>query len=355
MANTVKTEQELIGAYTLTPYTVLSKLELSRGDDFREVYIVQSAGQKFVIKHTSNAFTDEGRIVGIMKLMAAYNDLGIYTPKILLSRDGKAFSKYTVDDREYFVYAEEFARYETAEHIGEKKYNPGGGRPLYYDKMFRSLGKVASAHLDIVEFPSAYCILKPFCPPDTVDEQTECAELFFNYIYEDLPEFKAEADELRSIFYELQGKIAEAYPLLPTSCFQADLGATNVLLDENYDFAGLIDFNLCGKEGNVNYPVREALWQANIFGQGDHLTPGEYEQSDLKRRSLFLQNLESMGNTYPFTDGERALFPYIYNYADSIWWQDIDKIKRIHEDRQKVSAYLAWLKKTMTRKDILLP
>ena len=50
------------------------------------------------------------------------------------------------------------------------------------------------------------------------------------------------------------------YSALPFSCFQGDLNESNILLDENGRFAGLLDFNLCGREPVLNYAVREALW-----------------------------------------------------------------------------------------------
>ncbi len=352
----VKTEQEILGLYTSNPYKLISKpLVLNVADDFREVYIAECDGQKIVIKHTSNDFTDENRMNAMVRLPEVYNECGIYCPKMIQNREGELYSSYTVDDRNYFIYAEEVAAYEIAECIEEEKCNDANGIPIYYDKMFRSLGKIATACLDETDCPSVYAILTPFCPSDTEDEQTECAELFFNYIYENIPEFKVEADEIKAIFYDVKRKIAEAYSTLPTSCFQADLSISNILLDENYDFAGLIDFNLCGKDRNINYPIREALWKADIYENHDYLTLDAYEENDKKRKTLFMRNLRSIGEAYCFTNEERAVFPYIYNYADSIWWEDVTKITRIHDDRQKVRAYLGWIKKTLTRKDVQLP
>ncbi len=355
MSNAVKTEQEIVGLYVPSNYTVISKPKvLNTDDDFREVYIIECDGQKIVVKHTSNTFTDENRMNAIIKLTEIYRELGIFCPTIIPDKNGELYSKYTVDGREYFIYAEEFAEYEIAENVVKDKFIDADRVPLYFDEMYRSLGKVAAAHLDITDCPSAFCLLTPFCPPDTVDEQTECAEKFFNYIYENIPDFKSEADEIRDLFYDVKGRIAEVYDTLPTSCFQSDLGWPNVMLDENGNFAGLIDFNLCGEDVNINHLTRAANFYS-IYEEGDYLTLDEYEEFDKKEMALFMRKMKCISESYSFTQAEREIFPLIFNYQISIWWDDVEKIKRIHEDKQKVSLYLLWIKKRLTRKDIQLP
>lgn len=97
------------------------------------------------------------------------------------------------------------------------------------------------------------------CAPDTTDEATECAVAFVNYIRDNIPAFLSQAEALLEMFYKRQEELKTVYPSLPTSCFQADLNDSNILLDEDSNFVGLIDFNLCGKEPILNYAVREAL------------------------------------------------------------------------------------------------
>ncbi len=271
------------------------------------MYIIESRTQKLVIKYTLNTFTDDERITGLLALTEAYNKLGIYCPQNIKTLSGNPYYKYEVTGKIYYIYAEEYARYQTAEYIGEDQYKNSDGVPRYYEGMFKSVGKVANAHLNVMQLPSAYCMLEPFCPPDTTDEQTECAELFFEYIYKNIPQFTAEADELKRIFYLIKDKISKVYHLFPTSCFQADLNQTNVLLDDNGFFAGLIDFNLCGKEPIINYVMRDALWRSNIFDDGAFLTLEEYEENDLKRRGLFLSNLQIINEEYHFSDIEREM------------------------------------------------
>ncbi len=87
----------------------------------------------------------------------------------------------------------------------------------------------------------------------------------------------------------------------------------------------------------------------------NYLTLDEYEEFDKKEMALFMRKMRCISETYHFTKTEREIFPLIFNYQISIWWDDVEKIKRIHEDKQKVSLYLSWIKKRLTRKDVKLP
>ncbi len=58
-----------------------------------------------------------------------------------------------------------------------------------------------------------------------------------------------------------RNELEQIYFKLPTSVFQADLNSTNLLLDDNGRFAGVFDFNLCGRDVFLNYLFREIHWQ----------------------------------------------------------------------------------------------
>ncbi len=337
---------------------VIKTLELSRGDDdFRKVYIVTDGTTKLVIKHTSNAFTDGERIIGWAALIEEYNRLDVYCPRIVCNRGGTLYFRYTIDGRDYYVYAEEFARFAIAEDVGERNYLLPSGLPAFNDDSMLALGRVAAARFDMMSWPSAYCLLEPFCPPDTTDEQTECAEKFFSFIDQNLPEHRAASNELKALFYDTKQQLAAVYSTLPVSCFQADLNNSNILLDDERRFKGLIDFNLSGREPILNYTVREALWQSNYFGENEdgYDSIEGYLEQEAPRMKQFLHNLEMIGRAYSFTLQEREVFPILLRYLYSPWWGDISHIKAIHENTKKVEAYLSFLKIRMTRNDILLP
>ena len=143
-----------------------------------------------------------------------------------------------------------------------------------------------------------------------------------------------------------------------TSCFQSDLNDSNILLDENNKFVGLIDFNLCGKEPILNYAVREALWGVSdkrLFGEKDSRLYFYDNELDELRIKLFLENISYIQEYYGFSAFEKNAFPILFRYMNSFWWFHLDEIKLIKEDECKITKLFKWLEQQMTRDDIRLP
>ena len=332
------------------------ELDLSRGDDdYRKIYISDDGNKKIVIKHLSNTFSDSKRIEGWFRLMNEYRKTGIYCPKIIPNVYGEYIHHYIKNDRDFYVYAEEFAIYKTVEAYKDdnKEFSE-----TFMPDVLRHLGKIASAKLDVIDWPSAYCLLEPFCPPDTTDEATETAVAFLQYVEKNIPHRLNEAQKLFNLFTEVQNQIKKFYPSLPTSCFQADLNDSNILLDSYGSFKGLIDFNLCGKEPILNYAVREALWAANspeIFGENERPLYYYSKESDNLRSRLFLENMGYIQENYKFTDLEKSVFPILFRYMNSFWWSVVREIKYITDDETKITQLFKWLEFQLTRTDIFLP
>lgn len=348
-----------ISLYYDTEVTDVKTLDLCRGDDdYRKVHIVDNGHRKLVIKYLSNTFSDKRRIEGWFKLMDEYRKIGLYCPAIVPNCNGELLHCDTVDGRDYYTYAEEYSVYETAEHIGKEKYKDAHGHDRFTPDVMRALGKIASAKLDILDWASAYCLLEPFCTPDTTDEATECAVAFVNYIRDNIPAFLPRAETLLEMFYKRQEELRSVYPSLPTSCFQADLNDSNILLDGDTNFVGLIDFNLCGKEPILNYAVREALWGVSdkrLFGEKDSRLYFYDKELDDLRINLFLENIAYIQETYKFSSFEKDAFPILFRYMNSFWWFHLDEIKLIKEDESKITQLFDWLEYQMTRDDIRLP
>lgn len=348
-----------ISLYFDTEVSDIQTIDLCRGeDDYRKVYIVNDGHRKIVIKYLSNTFSDKCKIIGWFQLMEAYRKSGLYCPSIVPNLFGELLHCDTVDGRDYYTYAEEFSIYKTAEQFEKDSCKDEQGRYCFTPDVMRSLGKIAAAKLDILDWPSAYCLLEPFCPPDTTDEQTECAVEFVKYIEENIPQHLPRAQMLLDMYYKCQEELRKIYGALPTSCFQADLNDSNILLDDNKKFVGLIDFNLCGKEPILNYAVREALWGVSdkkLFGEKDSRLYFYDKELDDLRIKLFLENISYIQEYYRFSDLERNAFLTLFRYINSFWWFHLDEIKLIKEDGYKVNQLLDWLEYQMVREDIQLP
>lgn len=347
-----------ISLYYNKNVNVVKEMDLCRGeDDYRKVYIVDDGDRKIVIKHLSNTFSNRRRIEGWFSLMDEYRKSGLYCPTVVPNLSGELLHYDCIDGRDYYTYAEEYSIYDTAENIGKEKCVDNEGYYTFIPDVMRNLGKIASLKLDILDWPSAYCLLEPFCAPDTTDEATECAVAFVKYVNDNIPLHLPRAEALLKLFYKCQDDLKSVYKMLPTSCFQADLNDSNILLDGENNFVGLIDFNLCGKEPILNYAVREALWNVSdnrLMGKDDSRLYFYDEKLDNLRIKLFLQNIAYIQENYEFTLFEKEVFPIIFRYINSFWWFCIDELKLIRDDESKLDQLFNWLKRQMTRDDIRL-
>jgi hypothetical protein len=348
-----------ISLYYDTDVTMVQTLDLCRGDDdYRKVYIVDDGNRKLVVKYLSNTFSDRRRIEGWFALMNEYRKTGLYCPAVIPNRQGELLHCDTKDGRDYYTYAEEYSIYETAEHIGEEKCKDAQGHNCFTPDVMRSLGKISSAKLNLLDWPSAYCLLEPFCAPDTTDEGTECAIAFVNYVRDNIPSYLQRAERLLDMYYKRQEELKAVYHMLPTSCFQADLNDGNILLDSDNNFVGLIDFNLCRKEPILNYAVREALWGVSdkrLFGEKDSRLYFYDNELDELRIKLFLENIGYIQEYYEFNEFEKEVFPILFRYINSFWWFHLEEIKLIKDDDSKITKLFDWLEYQMTRDDIRLP
>lgn len=337
--------------YFDTEMTDFEIKDSSHGDtDFRKAYIVRSGSSQIVIKYFSNSFSDRERIVGWFRLMDEYRKIGLYCPAIIKNRHGELLYSHTENGREYHVYAEEFSVFQTAEQLGAEKHQ-------YMPDALRALGRIASKHLDFLDFPSAYCLLEPFARTDTTDEQTECALLFLDYVKQHLPHHVSRTEKLLRLFYKNKEECRTIYDSLPSSCFQADLNSSNILLDVDHRFVGLFDFNLCGKEKILNYAMREALWatyQSCLVDKDNNYIFYFDKKLDDIRMKDFLKNMSYIAETYPFSDEEKKAFPILLRYINTFWWYSLSELEAFGKDNEKMEKMLDWFEWQMTRTDIAL-
>lgn len=345
--------------YYNTEISNVQTLDLCRGDnDYRKVYIADDGNKKIVIKHLSNTFSDKQKIEGWFHLMNEYRKSGLYCPSIIPNINGELLHKHTLNDRDYYVYAEEFALYQTAEDLGKDKYKTDvNGQWPHIPDVLRSLGMIASKRFDFLDFPSVYCLLEPFSSDETTDEVTECALLFVDYIKEKLPQYLPRAEKLLDLFYRNQEECRKIYNLLPESCFQADLNRSNILLDDNLKFVGLIDFNLCGKEKILNYAIHEAFfatYQKCLVNENNNYIFYFDKELDDIRMKTFLRNMSYIQETYTFNEDEKRAFPILLRYINTFWWYSLEDLKFFSSDKEKVEQILDWFEYQMTRDDLRL-
>ena len=124
---------------------------------------------------------------------------------------------------------------------------------------------------------------------------------------------------------------------MPRCVFQGDLNPSNILIDDNNDFKGIIDFNMFGTDVNINCFLNESMYYI------EDKDLGLYSSSELLERMNDIQNKLM----------SRILEYYILNEVELATYEDYRFIinigfypnvmlmaKLLQEDAEKVLEFL---------------
>lgn len=317
--------EELIGVFGLFFDELPENIEIkntSRGEaDFREAVIATwSSGEKFVLKLSDNDFTFPEKIEAWQRCAREYRKLGYYCPAILSSKQGE-FPRVAYKGHNCVVYVEEFCKYTVAEErCVENSGNAVRFERKWHDAAWMMTAKMAAQQFDFCEYPSGYCLFERFCPSDKCDEVLENAMEWKKYV-DGLPEhFHEQTERIWKRWNDNRSELEKIYHKLPTSVFQADLNATNLLLDENGEFVGVFDFNLCGRDVFLNYLFREIHFQYEL--------------------QYLLDTLKNVSRVYCFSELEKQAAPLLYRCLTPLWFTEIEMLKEAGQDESKIQASL---------------
>ncbi len=320
----VFSEEQAVSLFSAESIAELSVRNTSReGGDFREAIFVRfTSGNRLVIKLAQNAFTDPERIGMWRRCAGEYRRLGFYCPEILPALSGE-FPALLYKGHSCFAYAEEFARYASADRCPN-------ARP-FRDELYRMTALIAAQKFQYTDLPSAYCLFDTFGDDET-DEVMENALEFRRYS-RTLPErFSKQADRIFARWEENRAGLEKRYAKLPTSVFQADLNDTNVLLDEQGRFAGIYDFNLAGKDVFLNYLFREI-----------------YEGSLAEERNAILAALQVCAGVYRFSDAEKEAALPLYRCLKPLWFTRVEALKDAGTDETAIQKCLDEMERAQTQ------
>ena len=308
----------------------LETINTSHGDaDFREVLIFTLAsGEKRIIKLADNDFTFPAKIEMWKQTAEEYRRLGYYCPAIFYDRTG-AFPKVKYQGHECVAYGEEFAPYSVAQ---QRDQEDAAEPNRFEEQAWIMTAKVAAQHFDYTAFPSGYCLFETFCPSDETDEALENA-LNWKAYADTLPqEVQEQVQRIWQLWTENRRQLEAIYHELPSSVFQADLNPTNILVNNNGQFAGIFDFNICGREVFLNYLFRE------IFNM-------DFQQ-EIDR---ICATLQTVSRYYSFSGAEKNAALMLYRCLKPLWFNKLQKLKRLKDDLPAVKDYLTETEHYLTR------
>ncbi len=317
--------EQIAGLFFEEPVESFQTISTGTDDsDFRETLILRMAsGSRYVLKLADNDFSFPEKIEMWKRTAAEYRKLGCWCPAILPDRDG-SFPTVRYKGRHCVAYAEEFAPYiPSQDRLKTLAADGETADSTWIRDAWRITARVAAKHFDYTEYPSAWCLFKTFCPSDRMDEVLENA-LAWKECAESLPdEFRDQVQRIWQLWRENRKKLEPVYGSLPASVFQADLNPTNILLDTEGKFVGLFDFNLCGREIFLNYLFREV-----------------YHENFETEISMLFRTLRTVSEDYSFSETEKQTALMLYRCLKPLWYNKVEKLKRIREDRKALRSFL---------------
>lgn len=290
-------------------------------EDFREAVIATwSSGEKYVLKLSYNDFTFPKKIKAWQRCAEEYRKLGYYCPEILASKNGD-FPVVSYKGQNCVVYVEEFCKYTVAEErcMDDSREKVKFERK-WADAAWIMTAKMAAQYFDFCEYPSGYCLFERFCPSDETDEVLENALEWKRYVAAFPEKFHEQTERIWKRWNDNRNELEKIYHKLPTSVFQADLNTTNLLLDENGEFVGVFDFNLCGRDVFLNYLFREIHYQYEL--------------------QYLLDTLKNVSEVYTFSELEKQAASLLYRCLVPLWYTEIETLKEAGENENKIQACL---------------
>lgn len=357
---------EIISNYSNYTIKYYSCIDTSRdNNDLRQTYIVVLNNEhKIVIKATKNSFTNMDRIKGWTGLIEYYNSFGIYCPQIiqLKSNTGYSMEYKTKNNMDVVIYAEEYKKYQTFEEYKTKAIQEADNKQKIRKQIeslynsFRlhaieTIGIIASNkdNANLPSWVSAYCLYDTFEHADKTDENFENVSAFYSKSMSYNRVNKKMLSKIRMTFLERKNVFENEYRKLPVAAFQSDLNPSNLLIDENLNFAGLIDFNLSGKETILNYVMRECMIGVN---SDDTILDASFEKRQFNHLNRMLHAVQ---RHYSFSKAEKdacntylnLIYPFRFCILDNM-------IKHIEKgDYIYFNESLNWINSNLTREDFL--
>ena len=340
--------EQIVGLFhESSPLTCELKEICVRPDDCRWIVYVMCPEGRFVIKIASNDFTTVERVNAWPKLIAEYGCMGYYSPEMRRSISGRYAEIAGFQGRRCVVWEEEFSKFSFAD-----------GKSDYFDGLLAFMGSVAQRHLKGFPGKSGWVRLEPFTEADESDEIEECLRTFDKLVPEKAPGFVGRWLSIRELWLKNRQQLAAIYDRLPTSVFQGDWGAANILVNGDGSFAGVIDYNLAGEDVVLNMFISMCMY-CGIYDRIKAVCEQDLEElTYLNRRTRdaiiceMLKTLRTLRKYYAFTEAEAEAAPLLYKYITAVEYAHIDALKSNAENAQALNSLFDFIDGELRREDI---
>ena len=266
--------------------------------------------EDWVIKINSKNELTQNHFVEVSKVIENYNRSGIYAPRYLNAPNGKYLYEFNFGEIEFVAWIEEFATYEVSnfnDYSDEIKIEV-----LKKNARYMSI----NSHRDLMSRRSMWSIIELPDWQDEIDEKQQN----YHLLREELLSIKQSnlINRLDEVNQTCRNKIKEALPHLRKCSIQGDLNATNILVNKN-EFMGLIDFNMSGKEVNINNILNETRYGL-LMSDFDNLTAKEIFKKMTDYRNHLLDYIFKF---YDLDNVEKSVWDAYQKIIDLFLWPNV--------------------------------
>lgn len=230
-----------------------------RKDEDRFIYIVKlENNESFVIKFYKNNYNTIEKVNGWAKLAKIYKKHELKVPEFKRFEDGNYAILNEDDGASYLVWAEEYICKKTLDDLNldnNMSEDLLGQLGHYLGKMHDAAKK------ECIKFNwnSPWVLFDNFSEDDKFDENY----LNAYSLYIELKVLPVDLHLLENIwkcYNKIRDKLKIGYDKLPNGAVQGDLSTNNILLDNNHNLYGIIDFNIAGNDVFVNHMMEEGIF-----------------------------------------------------------------------------------------------
>lgn len=285
------------------------------------------------MKITNSAALSEEKLTDISRLISHYNDIGVYTPKLIHTAGDKYLVEFRSGASIYFCYMEEKAKYSFCDIDLEKSY-------LFRRQVVRHLGLLATKYTNrwLSKSRSMWSIIELSEFDVDIDEKQQnfndliCSLSKHGYV------------ELVKNLVDMNNKsrnmIEDNLTELPCCVYQGDLNNSNILVDDKQEFKGIIDFNMFGTEVNINCFLNESMY---------YISEKDFDRlsgTDVFNRCLEVQKslMNEILHSYKLNDLERTMIEEYNNVIFSSFYPNVQLFIRLLDKSVHVEKVLEFLK-----------
>ena len=237
--------------YDIDCNTIGNLIDTSKNEEDRRFnYEINS---KYFLKITNSKAISEKILVNIANMVSNYCAIGIYCPSLIRNKIGNYSYLFYDKEVQYICYIEEKSPY--------KNFDDSIGIDYEFKKqVLEHLGILASkfSEYKLADRRSMWSIIELGAYDNKIDEKQENFDDLVNALKSN--GLKTLANKLIKMNKVTRVRIKSIMDRLPKCVYQGDLNNSNILIDENKNFVGLIDYNMFGTEVNINCFLNESMY-----------------------------------------------------------------------------------------------